>query len=114
MAVVIAVGLTDRKLFTLKQDVGRGHVVRKITDIHFCGDELHGNIIADPVNGDGGILTNLACDAVVKTVIQPLPGLGLARMVFGSLIAFQRDSVNAPVEGGVVVTHVIFEHFVEL
>ena len=64
-----------------------------------CGDELHGNIIADFVNGDGGIFTYLAGDAVVKAVIQPLSGLWPARMVFGSLIAFQRDSVNAPVEG---------------
>ena len=72
VAVVIPVGLTDRKLFTVKQDVSRSHVIRKIAYIDFCGDELHGNIIADFVDGNGGILTDLACDAVVKTVIQSL------------------------------------------
>ena len=114
MEVVIAVGLTDGELLIIKQDVGRSHIIRKIADIHLCRDELHGNIIADPVNSDGGILAYLTGDTVVKTVIQPLSGLWLSGMVFGSPIAFQRDSVNAPVEGGILGAHVVFEHSVEL
>lgn len=35
-------------------------------------------------------------------------------MVFGILIALQRDTVNVSVEGGVVVAHIVFEHSVEL
>ena len=73
MAVVIAVRLADGELLVIKEDVGRSHVVRKIADIHFCSDELHGDIIADLVDGDGGILADFACDTVVKTVVQPLP-----------------------------------------
>lgn len=114
MTVVIAVGLTDGELLIIKEDVGRSHVIREIADIHLCRDELHGNIIADRVNGNGGILTDLAGDTVVKAVIQPLPGLWLSGMVFRSPIAFQRNAINAPVEGGVVRAHVIPEHRVEL
>ena len=73
MAVVIAVGLTDGELLIIQQDVGRSHVIREIADIHLCRDELHGNIIADLVNGNGGILAYLTGDTVIKTVIQPLP-----------------------------------------
>ena len=90
------------------------HVIRKIADIHFCRDELHGNIIADFIDSNGGILADFACDAVVKTVIEPLSGLRFSGMILGVLIALQRDPVNAPVEGGIVGTHVVFEHSVEL
>ena len=114
MAVVIAVRLADWKLFTIKEDVGRSHVIRKIADIHFCRDKLHGNIITDFIDGNGGILADLARDAVVKTVIEPLSGLRLSGMIHGVLIALQRDCVNASVKGGVVGTHVVFEHSVEL
>ena len=74
MAVIIAVCSADRELFILIQDVGRVHVIRKIADIHLCRNELHGNIIADAVNGNSGILADFAGNAVIKTVIQPLTG----------------------------------------
>ena len=58
--------------------------------------------------------SGLSDDTVVKAVIQPLSGLRLAGMVSGSLIAFQGNASNAPVEGGIVGAHVIPEHSVEL
>ena len=81
MAVLIAVGLPDGELLIFKQNEGRVHVIREISDIHFGRDKLHGHIIADLVDGNGRVLTNLACDTVVKTVIQPLPGLWFAGMI---------------------------------
>ena len=74
MAVIIAVGLTDGELLFIKQDVGRSHVIQKTADICLCGDELHGNIITDFINGNGGILVHFTGNAVVKTVIQPIIG----------------------------------------
>ncbi len=68
MAVVITVGPADRELLIISQDVGGSHVIRKISYIHLCGDELHGNIIEDRVDGNGGILLDFAGDTVVKTV----------------------------------------------
>lgn len=65
MAVVIAVGPADGELLTIRQDVGGSHVIREIADIHFCGDELHGDIIADRVNGNGGIFPDFACDTKI-------------------------------------------------
>ena len=114
MAVVIAVGLADGELLIISQDIGGSHVIRKIADIHFCGDKLHGDIIADRVNGNGGILPDFACDTVVKTVFQPLCRLRLPGMIPGSLKTFQGSGINAPVEGSVVRAHVIPEHSVEL
>lgn len=114
MAVVIAVGLPDWVLFAIRQDEGGSHIIRKIADINLCRNKLHGNIIADIVNGNSGIFPNLTGDAVVKTVIQPLPGLGPAGMISGSFIAFKRDIINPTMEGCVVGTHVIFKHTVKL
>lgn len=66
MAVVIAVGLPDGKLFAVKKDVGRSHVIQKIANVFLCEDKLHGNIVADLIDGNRRIFAYLACDAVVK------------------------------------------------
>lgn len=114
MAVFIAVGPADGELLTIRQDVSGSHVIRQIADVHLCGDELHGNIVADRADGDGRILADFACDAVIKTVIQPLYRLRPAGMIFRSLKTIQGSGVNAPVEGRVIGTHVSPEHSVEL
>ena len=64
MAVFVTVCLTDGEFLTIRQDEGGIHVIREKTYIDFCRDELHGNIIADFVNGNGGILAHLTGDAV--------------------------------------------------
>ncbi len=51
-------------MLPLVKDEGAGHVVRQEADIHFGGDELHGDIIGDFVDGDGGVLVHLPGDAV--------------------------------------------------
>ena len=38
-------------------------------DIDLCGDELHGNIIADAINRNCGVLTDFSGNPVIKTVI---------------------------------------------
>jgi len=40
------------------------HVFGQVAYLHFLGDELHGDVIAYAVDGDGGILPYLAGDAV--------------------------------------------------
>lgn len=114
MAVVITVGPADRELLIISQDIGGSHVIRKIAYIHLCRDELHGNIIADRVDGNGGILPDFAGDTVVKTVLQPLCRLRSPGMILRSLKTLQGSGTNAPVEGSVIGTHVIPEHRVEL
>ena len=110
MAVVIAVGPADGELLTIHQDVGGSPVIRKIANINLCGNELHGDIIADRVNGNGGIFPDFACDTVVKTVFQPLCRLRPPGMILRPLKTFQGSGINAPVEGSVVRAHVIPEH----
>ena len=114
MAVVIAVGLPDWVLFAIRQYEGGSHIIRQIADINLCRNKLQGNIIADLVNGNSGILPYFTGDAVVKTVIQPLPGLRSAGVIRGSFIAFKRNIINPPVEGCIVGTQVIFKHTVKL
>lgn len=114
MAVFIAVGPADGELLTIRQNVSGIHVIRKIADIHLCRDELHGNIVADRVDGNGRIFADFACDAVIKTVIQPLYRLWSAGMILRSLKTLHGSGVNAPVEGGVIGPHVIPYHPVEL
>jgi hypothetical protein len=113
-AVLIAVGAAYRELFSITQDVRCGHIIRQVADVYFCRDELHRNIVAHAVDGDGGILAYLARDAVVKAVVQPLAGLRFPRMIFGSLVTIQRDRVDAAMKSSVVRTHIITQHFVEL
>ena len=72
MAVLIAVGPADGELLIFKQNESRVHVIREISDIHFGRDKLHGHIIADLVDGNGGVLANLTGNTVLKTLLQPL------------------------------------------
>jgi len=46
------------------KDEGRAHVFWQVADLHLLGDELHGDVIASAVDGDGGILPYLAGNAV--------------------------------------------------
>lgn len=62
---------------------------------------------------DGELLT-IRQDVSGSHVIQPLDRLRPAGMILRSLKTLQRSGVNAPVEGGVIGTHVIPEHPIEL
>ena len=55
------------------KDERRVHVFGEVSDLHPLGDELHGDVIAFAVDGDGGILPYLAGDAVQETFLQPFP-----------------------------------------
>lgn len=99
MAVIMTVCPADRELCILIEDIGRIHVIGKIADIDFRRNELHGDIIADAVNGNGGVLTDFAGNTVIKTVIQPFTGKRFSGMLFGSFITFQGDTIDAAVEG---------------
>ena len=46
------------------KDERRVHVIRQAADLHFLGDGLHGDVIAYAVDGDGGVFSYLAGNAV--------------------------------------------------
>lgn len=64
VAVLIAIGSADRIFLLIHQDVSSVHVIGQIADIDLCRDELHGDIIADVVNGNRGVLTDLTSGAI--------------------------------------------------
>lgn len=69
MAVFVAIGLANRELLIIKQNKCRRYVIWLETDIDLCGDELHGNIIADAINRNCGVLTDFSGNPVIKTAI---------------------------------------------
>ena len=114
MAVFVAVGPAEGKLLTIFEDIGTVHVIRKIPDIDLCGDELHGDVVRDVVDTDGGIPADLAGNAVIEAFLEPFARLRLPGMVGRLKIPVHRSGIDAAVEGGVVGTHVVPEHAVEL
>ena len=61
----------------------------------------------NPVNGDGGILTDLACDAVEETFLQPLPGFGHADQGVCILVTLQERGANAGMERCIIGAHIV-------
>ena len=114
MAVFVTIGLTDRELLIIKQDKCGCHVIWLEMDIYLCGDELHGDIIADTINRNCGVLTDFSGNPVVKTVIQPLSGLWFARMCFGGFITVKRYIIDSTMERGVVRTYVVSQKPIKL
>ena len=51
-------------MLPFRKDERRVHVIGQVADLHFLGDELHGDVIASAVDGDGGVFSYLAGDAV--------------------------------------------------
>ena len=102
MAVFVTIGFTDRELLIIKQDKCGHHVIWLETDIYLCGDELHGDIIADTINRNCGVLTNFSGNPVVKTVIQPLLGFRLMWMCFGGFITVKGHAIDSTMERDVV------------
>ncbi len=64
--IFVAIGLANRALLIIKQNKCRRHVIWLETDIDLCGDELHGNIIADAINRNCGVLTDFSGNPVIK------------------------------------------------
>lgn len=46
------------------KDEGGSHVFGQVAYLHLLGNELHGDVIAYAVDGDGGVFPYLAGDAV--------------------------------------------------
>ena len=63
-AVFIFIRGTDGEMLPFIKDECRVHVIRQAADLHFLGDELHGDVIAYAVDGDGGVFSYLAGNAV--------------------------------------------------
>ena len=63
-AVGVFIRGADWGMLPFGKDECRAHVFGQVTDLHFLGDELHGDVIAGTVNGDGGVFPYLAGDAV--------------------------------------------------
>ncbi len=51
-------------MLPFRKDKCAVHVLREVADLHVLGDELHGDIVAYTVDGDGGVFFYLAGDAV--------------------------------------------------
>lgn len=64
MAVGILIRTKQWEMLSFVENKGGIHVGRLIADIYFHGDELHGNIKAHLVDGDGGILIHFSGNAV--------------------------------------------------
>ena len=94
MTVLYFIGLTDRETVPFVQDESGIHVIRQEADLHSGRNELHWAVIADPVDGNGGVLANLTCDAVKEAVVKPMPGFGDTQMVLRFLITFQRRTAD--------------------
>ena len=114
VAVIDFVGFVNRGFRVFIKDVGTVHIFRKETYLHFHADELHGNIIGFLEDGDGGIISYLAGDAVIKTVIQPFTGQRMTDILTGILKTYHGSCVNAGMIGSVVFSDIVFKHLIEL
>lgn len=83
-------------------------------NIHFSRNKLHGNVIADVINGNDGILSDFGCNPVIKTVLKSLAGSRILAMILGMFVPLKRNVFDSPVESGVVGTYAVFKHAVKL
>ena len=74
-------------MFSFVENKGSGHVSGLIADINLHGDELHGNIEAYFIDGNGGILIHFSGNTVQEAFIQPVTGLWSPAVGFCVLIA---------------------------
>ena len=114
MAVLHFIRFTDRESFALIKDKSRIHVIRKETDLNTGRNELHRAVIADLIDGNSSIFTDLAIDAIKEAVIEPLSGCRDTRVILCISEAFQWSAVDTGMDGSVIGTHVILEHSVKL
>lgn len=61
----------QRKMFILKENIAVFHTSGEIADIHLHANKLGRHIVGDSVNGDTGIVADLALNAVMKILVQP-------------------------------------------
>ena len=101
-------------MLPLVKDEGAGHVVRQEADLHFGGDELHGDIIGHFVDGDGGILVHFPGNTVQEALFQPFPGFRHADGGAGLLVPFHGRRAGAGMDGGIVGAHIVLEQPVKL
>lgn len=92
-------------MLPLIKDEGGGHVVGQEADLHFGGDELHGDVIGHPVDGDSGVLVHLPGDAVEEALLQPLSGLRAPDGGTCLLIALQRRGTDAGMNSCIIGAH---------
>lgn len=63
-AVLILIRLADRETLPVGQNERTVYVLQEKADLYVLGDELHGDVIAYTVDGNGGVFFNPADDAV--------------------------------------------------
>ena len=114
MAVLVFVGLAERKLSVFRDDDGRVHVIRAKTDVEPLADELHRCVVGNLVDGDGGILPDFPGDPVQEAFIEPFTGLRRADLGLRILIAVKRSGFDTGMEGGVVGADVFSEKGVKI
>ena len=96
------------------KDEGGGHVIRQEADLHFGRDELHGDVIGHPVDGDGGILAYLPGDTVQEAFLQPFPGFRHADGGACLPVLFHGSGADAGMDGRIVGAHIVPEQPIEL
>ena len=72
------------------------------------------NIIGFLEDGNGGIISYLASEAVIKTVIQPFAGQRMTDIFIGILETCHGSRVNTGMIGSVVLSDIILQHLIKL
>ena len=114
MTVIYFVGFVNRGFRVFIKDVDTVHIFRKETYFHFHANELHGNIIGFLEDGDSGIISYLAGDTVIKTVIQPFTGQRMTDILTGILKTCHGSRFNPGMIGSVVLSDIVSQHLIEL
>lgn len=105
-AVFVTVCLPDGVMLPFVKDVGGGHIIRQETDLHFGGDELHGNIVIRPVDRDSGIPVDPAGHTVHKTFVQPCLGSRHLYLHAGAAVPFQWDIPDPGMVRGIMAADI--------
>jgi len=96
-------------VFPFRKGECRAHVFREVADLHVLGDELHGDVVAYTVDGDGGVFFYLAGDAVQEAFLEPFPRAGNPHMLLCGLIPLERGAADAGMVSGVIPADVILQ-----
>lgn len=100
-------------MLPVRKDISGRHIIRKEPDLYLLRNELHGHIIIDAVNRDGGIPVNPADNTVHEAFVQPGFGLGGLYLHAGAAISFQWNFPDPGVIGCIVGPDIVCQKTIE-
>ena len=104
----------DGEALPVVEQVSFLHAGRIETDIHGHPGELRRDIVFGVADRHDRIFADLAGDAVIEGILQPLARLRDPDIVFGFQVAVNRSLMDAGMEGAVVPADVFRKKGVEL